>query len=793
MAARTAELNVSAARIQAILDTVADGIITINQRGLVETMNPAAERLFGYAAIDVIGQNISMLMPEPYQHQHDGYLEHYCTTGEKRVIGIGREVTGLRKDSSTFPMYLAVGEMMLDGQRYFAGIVRDITERKDAEEALHKNTERLRLALDAADQAWFDLDLRTGEIYVSPEYVRVIGFEHEEFQPSMQRWIDSIHPDDRKNVLAAYQACLTSAEPKMMEYRCCNSSGTGPWMHSVGRVVEWDDAHKPLRMIGIHMNISERKQAEQNLIAAKEQAELANRTKDSFLATMSHEIRTPLTGMLGMLEVLSLTPLDHDQSETLKAVWDSSRSLLRIVNDILDWSKIEAGKLELAPQSTAIPSMLQEVINTYSRVASSKSLVLRQYADVRLSRAHIVDALRLSQVLNNFVSNALKFTHSGEVVLSAELLEQLDSGERVRFSVKDTGIGIGTEAQQHLFQRYMQESVDTARMYGGTGLGLSICRRLVELMDGQIEVISAPGQGSTFSIIMVLPVSAAPGEAMPAVVSEVASRKIEPLFEAGADAPLVLAVDDHPINRDLLARQIRLLGLRAETAENGKVALSLWREGRYALVITDCHMPEMDGYALAREIRRIEAEERLPRTPLIAWTANALPQEEKLCQVAGMDALLVKPANLTQLKKMLAEWLHIAVAANSRAVGAQQPAAAQDAARECPIDYDALSQVVADQAEQIQVLRDFQAHVRADHAKLLDLLEQGELDKAERVAHRMKGSSGMVGAMPLMQACAALEQAALAGNRDGARAAMTALEDAFRELETYLAGLNISN
>ncbi|MBI3188832.1 MAG: PAS domain S-box protein, partial [Gammaproteobacteria bacterium] len=358
-------LNDSATRIQTILNTVADGIITINQHGIVEMFNPAAEHLFGYAASEVIGQNVKMLMPEPYHSQHDGYLQHYLTTGEVRILGTSREVVGLRRDGSTFPMYLAINNMKLGEQYYFTGVVHDLSASKQAEKLLQ---------------------------------------------------------------------------------------------------------------------------------LAKEKAELANRAKDSFLATMSHEIRTPLTGMLGMLEVLSLTPLNHDQEETLRAAWDSSRSLLRIVSDILDWSKIEAGKLHLAPLSTSIPQLLQEVINTYSRVASAKSLVLRQIVDARLSRAHIVDGLRLSQVLNNFISNAIKFTHSGEIELRAELLDQVESGERIRFSVKDTGIGIARDAQHRLFRRYQQESMDTARRFGGTGLGLAICQSLVDLMDGQIDLVSVPGE-----------------------------------------------------------------------------------------------------------------------------------------------------------------------------------------------------------------------------------------------------------------------------------------------------------
>ncbi len=542
---------------------------------------------------------------------------------------------------------------------------------------------------------------------------------------------------------------------------------------------------------GIVHDLTERKQAEELLHQAKEKAELANRAKDSFLATMSHEIRTPLTGMLGMLEVLSLTPLNHDQEETLQASWDSGRSLLRIVSDILDWSKIEEGKLHLTPQPTSIPRLLQEVINTYSRVASAKSLVLRQHVDARLSPAHIVDGLRLSQVLNNFVSNALKFTHSGEIVLNAELLDQLESGERIRFCVKDTGIGITRDAQQHLFRRYQQESVHTTRMYGGTGLGLAICQSLVDLMDGQIELASEPGEGSTFCITLTLPVSGAPGEMVQGLHPEVEQRVVKPLFGSGVNSPLVLAVDDHPINRDLLARQLKLLGLRAETAENGGEALLKWREGRFALVITDCHMPEMDGYAFTRAVRKIEAEKKLPRTPILAWTANALSEEVEQCRASGMDDLLVKPVNLTQLKKTLSKWLSIAETDNSQSSPSLHDVDSGQMAE--PIDFDQLKQVVPDSADHMQVLHDFQSHIRADRAKLLEFLEQGDQANVVSTAHRMKGSCRMVGAKYLVEACAAIEQTARDGNMAGARAVTLALDEALRQFEIFLVEAEKSN
>jgi two-component system sensor histidine kinase EvgS len=655
--AAQAALRDSATRIQTILNTVTDGIITINEQGIVETINPAAERLFGYVPTEIVGQNISMLMPEPYRSQHDGYLKYYCTTGEARIIGIGRDVPGRRKDGSTFPMYLSVSEMELDGQRYFTGIVRDITERK---------------------------------------------------------------------------------------------------------------------------------QAEQLLVSAKEKVELANRAKDSFLATMSHEIRTPLTGMLGMLEVLSLAPLERDQLEILQAAWSSSRSLLRIVDDILDWSKIEEGKLALAPRSTSIPQLLQEVVNTYSRVASAKSLMFQLHTDERLSAAHIVDPLRLSQILNNFVSNAIKFTREGEIELSAELMEQLESGERIRFSVRDTGLGIPEDVQKHLFQRFRQESSDTARMYGGTGLGLAISQRLAQMLDGEIALESEQGQGSTFSVTMILPVSGAPAERVVSLHTAVEQRAVQPLFDGSVNTPLVLAVDDHPINRDLLARQIKLLGLRAETAENGEVALSMWQEGRFALVITDCHMPEMDGYAFSREVRRIETEKRLPRTPIIAWTANALAQESTNCQAAGMDELLVKPANLLQLKHMLAKWLSVTETNNSQPIPAIHDSVSGQIP--VPIDYVVLAQIEPDSAGQIQILQDFMSHIRADHTKLLQMLEQGDQTNVENTAHRMKGSSRMVGAGDMANACAAIEQAAHNGDMSGARIARTTLDAAIQLIEAHLIG-----
>ena len=645
----------SATHIQTVLSNAAESIISINDRCIIETINLAGEGLFGYAAEEVIGKNIKMLMPESSNSQQDDYLDHYLTTGEVGVFGKPRDVYGLHKNGSVFPMYLAVNEMKLSGKLHFTCIVRDLTERQ--------------------------------------------------------------------------------------EY-------------------------------------------EKKLVNAKNDAELANQAKDSFLATMSHEIRTPLTGILGMLEVLSLSSLDQEQSATLKAAWDSSRSLLRIVNDILDWSKIQEGKLAISPQSISISLLLQEVVNTFLPVASTKNLVLWQHTDSRIASAHIVDPLRLSQILNNFISNALKFTLYGEIELRAELLEKVESGERIRFSVKDTGIGISKDIQGNLFKRFHQESADTARLYGGTGLGLSICHRLAEFLDGKIELVSELGQGATFSFTVILPVSSAPGKNIPVLSAAVELNKVKPLCDGNGSVPLILAVDDHPVNRDLLVRQIKLLGLRAETAEDGQVALSMWQNGGFALIITDCHMPEMDGYGLSRAIRTIEAQEQLSRTPIIAWTANVYAGEEALYQKAGMDDLLVKPADLSQLRKILAKWLPNTEAENLQLTPILNNA--NDKQAMGAIDYTELCKVVPDSIEHSQVLHDFKSHILTDHNKLLEMVALGDPSNVERIAHRMKGSCQMVGAKDLAGVCLALEQTARQGDIKGMHTKMTRLDEAIHRLEIHL-------
>jgi signal transduction histidine kinase/DNA-binding response OmpR family regulator len=527
-----------------------------------------------------------------------------------------------------------------------------------------------------------------------------------------------------------------------------------------------------------------RARAEQAVLAAKNEAEQANAAKDTFLATMSHEIRTPLNGLLGMMELLALSRLDSEQRETLEIAQFSGRGLVRIIDDVLDHSKIAAGKLEIRLEPVSIARLLHRVVHTFHAVASANDLTLRDAVDSRISPSLLTDPMRVLQILNNLVSNALKFTTQGYVEVRAELLERGGGADTVRLSVKDTGIGIEPEAQKRLFQPFEQAGAITARLYGGTGLGLSISRRLAEMLGGTIQAKSAPGEGTTMSVTLTLPIS----DAEPANLVSGAMPVVTPIFVAPTQSvgPLVLAVDDHPTNRQLLARQIVALGLRVRSVASGEEALALWQAGRYALVVTDCNMPRMDGYALSRNIREIEAKESRRRTPIIAWTANVLSGATAQCHAAGMDDILTKPAELAELKEMLSRWLPSAAAATIDADAAVE--ARFGRTQVSSIDLIALDKIAATPVERAEILLDFMTQTRSDFAALTAALIMPSLPVCVRIAHRMKGSSLMVGAQALAAACESMESAARQSSMQNAAAAKAVIDRALEKLEAHIAG-----
>jgi PAS domain S-box-containing protein len=554
-----------------------------------------------------------------------------------------------------------------------------------------------------------------------------------------------------------------------------------------------DESGRPRYLLTIAEDVTERRKREREietlntaLAQRSVEVEAANRAKTTFLATMSHEIRTPMHGMLGMLELLSLTQLDTEQRETLALVRESSRSLLRIIDDILDFSKVESGRLEIRPEAVSIKQVIEEVQSIYLGNASGKGLIVRRMVDPRISAALWTDPVRLRQILNNFVSNAIKFTPIGSIEISAQWVGRADGQESLRFVVKDTGIGISQEDQQRLFQPFSQVGDVMRRRAGGAGLGLVISRQLAQMLGGTITMVSEPGKGTTMTLSLSLPIaSSLPGNGVasahaPPVI--VPMRRMAPgMAQAEKEGTLVLLVDDHPVNRMLLLRQVRTLGYAAQTAEHGAQALEMWKSGRFGLVITDCHMPQMDGYELARRIRGLESAEGRKRVPIIACTANALQGETEACQAAGMDDCLVKPVELSQLMAKLDQWLPIR--GEPAAPGGQRP---DTTLRVAPIDQALLMENCGGDASTVdEILSTFRRTCEEDAPGLEEAVAAGDAARVTHFAHRMGGAGKMVGALGFAAACEHIDRASRTGDWTAVLAGMPAFRQERMRLATY--------
>ncbi len=495
---------------------------------------------------------------------------------------------------------------------------------------------------------------------------------------------------------------------------------------------------------------------------ARDEAEAANQSKSTFLATMSHEIRTPMNGVLGMMDVLERQGLDAAQHATVGTMRDSAQALLRIIDDVLDFSKIEAGRLELESTAFSLSGMIESVVGTFRTQTAAKGLSLGLNIDPGSADALLGDPTRVRQILFNLLGNAVKFTERGGIRVRAATAPAGGGRAQVTLAVADTGIGLDDEQRARLFRPFAQADSSTTRRFGGTGLGLSIVRRLAQLMGGDVTVESAAGAGSTFSVTLLLDTApdSSPLKSLPRAGTGTPSARPRAVPRQGAR---VLVVDDHPVNREVLVRQLDLLGIDADTAVDGVEALAAWMPGRYAAVLADIHMPRMDGYELARRIRIAESERSGAggRTPMVAVTANAMRGEEERCLAAGMDAYLAKPVTIDRLRAALERWLPMDgfdQASDTSGRGGRVAAPA--------IDRGVLGAWLGDDGIAIQaLLAKFRDTAIEAEREIGGALRTGDFANVAMAAHRLKGAALTVGAAAVGDAAAELERAGKAGDR----------------------------
>jgi PAS domain S-box-containing protein len=538
------------------------------------------------------------------------------------------------------------------------GTCTDITDLRQTEEALRSSEERFRGTFENAAVGIAHTDLEGRFLRVNEKLCDILGYSREGL---LTRALPDVTcPEDWAADREQFRTLLRGEAPSFSrDKRYLRQDGSPVWV-AVSVSLQRDAAGTPLNTISVVRDITHRKRLEKELRRATEAAESANRAKDEFLANVSHEIRTPMNAILGMTELALGTELTDDQRQCLTTVKSAADSLLGIINDLLDFSRIEAGKLELLPADFSLRAAVGDTLRALAVRARKKGLELISHVQPDVPDALTGDAGRLRQVLLNLVDNAIKFTERGEVVVTvglqiADCRLQIDDPDSnlqsaicdLQFSVRDTGIGIPKDQQERIFRAFEQQDASTTRKYGGTGLGLTIASQLVALMGGQITVDSAPGRGSTFAFTArFLHRDQGPG-----VSGE--EQDDNPPVAASSLAPhpscwRVLVAEDNEFNAQLLEELLGRRGHRVRLASNGREALDLAREGGFDLLLLDVHMPELDGFQVVRAIREREATLG-GHLPVIALTARSRKEDRERCLAAGMDDFLAKPIQAADL------------------------------------------------------------------------------------------------------------------------------------------------
>ena len=660
------------------------------------------------------------------------------------------------------------------------------------------------LQAGSLDGIWYWDVERQDQEWMSPRFKDLFGYRDDEIPNTSEWWMANIFPEDRDLALDNFAKHLADAShpyDQIVRYR--HRDGGTVWVRCRGLAVR-NEKGEPIRLLGCHTDVTALKRAEEDLRSqaaelreAKDAAERANRAKSIFLANISHEIRTPLNGVIGMTELLGetdLTPVQHDH---LDAARESAEALLDIINDILDYSKIEAGKLVPEPYAFRLRERVEALVKSCAPRLHGRDVKLSHEVDADVPDGLVGDARLLRQVLANLLSNAVKFTRRGAIVLHVRRDESVDAGVLLRFEVSDTGIGIPPEKQKVIFEEFVQADASTTRRYGGTGLGLAIASRLVQALGGAIGLESEPGAGSTFHCTARFDLAAAGADEAPPARREVAA--VRPLR--------VLLVEDSVANQRVAVGFLEREGHTVRVEGDGAAAVAACAAERFDVVLMDLQMPEMDGYAAMAAIRRREEEGGAGCTPIMALTARASRSNEAACLAAGFDGYLLKPYRQRELLEAIAavvepgppdssstgdawagEDREAAVGGDGKADrppkegddgtagGEARPGAATEAST-ARLDWgSALEAVGGDDELLAKVIGGFLGQHPSLVAELRAALEAGDLPVVRRVAHTIAGSLRSFDGARVVALAAALEDCCREGAPAPVAAAWGALE-----------------
>ncbi|MDP5252681.1 MHYT domain-containing protein [Vibrio sp. HB161653] len=628
-------------RLQAMMNTAVDSIILIDENAMVVDANMAVYKLLGWRPEHIIGRNIKMILPPMYQPDHDNFVKNFINTGQAKIIGSGREVEARHKDGTHIPVRLSIGHFEDNNQHYFVGFISDLRDRIGIEQALRSNESRFRSVLsNMPGTAYRRADYHQSPmVYIGEGIESLTGYPTKNFLSSNKsvHFLTLIHPDDRER----YQNLKWNNNTFAIEYRLIHKDGSVHWVYEHGVKVH-DEITQEAWIDGFIMDITDRVTLLDELKIAKEKAEHASAARAAFLANMSHEIRTPMNAIIGFSDLLMQSQQTVANAKQIATINQSARSLLHLLNDILDSAKLEKGKLELEVRPFSLTEEIDTVISTLWLQAKNKNIELNTQISTALHPAYIGAPERIRQVLMNLIGNAVKFTQQGHVLLT---VETTDDG--VCFIIEDSGIGMNEAQIRQIFEPFAQADASMSRRFGGTGLGTTISKQLIELMHGDIECHSELNVGSTFIITLPLEPTELPQEAQ----KSQSLQNLPPLT--------VLVVDDIDQNIELLSLMLKRDNHKVLTAKNGEQALEKMVDHHCDVVLMDLQMPILDGLSAASLRRDFEREHNLPATPIIALTASVLQQDRLEATQAGMNGFANKPIDYPKLCKEMATVLQL--------------------------------------------------------------------------------------------------------------------------------------
>lgn len=633
-------------------DIFDDAVVGLTKDFKISLWSKGAERKLGYSRDEIIEKSIKLLVPiEMY-----GEYETKIMLVREGMIIDKLETKRLHKNGHYVDVSISLAPIFDDLGDFNGaiGIYKDISEKVELAKRLEEQEERWRLALQGGCFCAWDYVVGSSKINNYGNWRELLGYNEDEINDDLHDLGKLIHPEDRTEIVNILKN--NKKQDYFVEYRIRCKSNVYKWIRTKGRVFEWDIFGKPLRILGTHEDVTSRKEIEEEITkkciqleVLKQEADNANKTKSLFLANMSHEIRTPINGIVGTVQLLQLTHLTSEQERYTRCLKEMTHTLLLNIDDILDISKIESNCLVMNKEAFDLRETIRKVYDNLLVHGNSKALEINLDIDATVNCRLIGDEHRLMQVLNNLISNAIKFTDKGKISVSITKVYTMNNYERIDFSIQDTGIGIEDNYKEKIFHSFTQGDLSYEKKYMGSGLGLAIAKRIALLMGGDITFTSKVGEGSRF--VFTCEFEIAEGQE---------NRKLEVLStnkkkEASQNEIVILSVDDNIINQEIMQNLIRRKGYHYLAAHNGREALEVLRKHSVDLILMDIQMPILNGFETLKIIKKeFEGKKYIP---IIAITAYAMSEDEVKCKDAGMDGYISKPFELEEFYRVIELYL----------------------------------------------------------------------------------------------------------------------------------------